>query len=226
MKPGDETPPRCPVRAPRSAAARPPIINKTSSIATASSSSARTWPRLRSSSAPSTSKGVLFSTTFQPGGKDARWIGGSLTHLALTLGSALMIAIAAAIGERRAAAALWPALSILSLSNGALLALGGWALLSAVRAPAPGKRIITAGLIGLLASIPLPAGLLALTGLSIASISVSLVLLLAGHFLVRRAIVFLPHEINPEPSHSQLPGRSSALVRPERSDSHLDQPGG
>src|SRR5262249_30291158 len=43
-------------------------------------------------------KGVLFSTTAQPGWKDARWLGAYLVNSALLLGAAELLLIAAAAG--------------------------------------------------------------------------------------------------------------------------------
>jgi Polysulphide reductase, NrfD len=48
-------------------------------------------------------KGVLFSTTAQPGWKDARWLGGYLVNSAVLLGAAELLLIAAVMGEARAA---------------------------------------------------------------------------------------------------------------------------
>src|SRR5215471_851148 len=67
-------------------------------------------------------KGVLLSTSAQPGWKDARWLGGYLTSSAITLGCAGMLSLSVVMGEERAAAALRLALGILVTVN--LVALG------------------------------------------------------------------------------------------------------
>ncbi len=51
-------------------------------------------------------KGVLFSTSSQPGWKDARWLGGCMANSALMLGCAELLAVSVLTGHARAAAAL------------------------------------------------------------------------------------------------------------------------
>ncbi len=51
-------------------------------------------------------KGVLFSTSSQPGWKDARWLGGFMANSALMLGCAVMLAVSVLTGHPRAAADL------------------------------------------------------------------------------------------------------------------------
>jgi hypothetical protein len=51
-------------------------------------------------------KGVLFSTSSQPGWKDARWLGGFMANSALMLGCAELLAVSVLTGHARAAAAL------------------------------------------------------------------------------------------------------------------------
>lgn len=51
-------------------------------------------------------KGVLFSTSSQPGWKEARWLGGFMANSALTLGSAQLLALSVLTGDARAADAL------------------------------------------------------------------------------------------------------------------------
>src|SRR5262245_25423297 len=62
-------------------------------------------------------KGVLLSTNAQPGWRDARWLGGYLTNSALLLGCAELLALAALLGQERAAALLRPALGLLLVLN-------------------------------------------------------------------------------------------------------------
>ena len=67
-------------------------------------------------------KGVLFSTTAQPGWKDARWLGGYLTNSALLLGSGELLALAILTGQVTAVTVLRPALVVLLVLN--VVALG------------------------------------------------------------------------------------------------------
>ena len=62
-------------------------------------------------------KGVLFSTSSQPGWKDARWLGGWMANSALMLGCAELLAISVLTGHARAAAALRPVAAVLLLLN-------------------------------------------------------------------------------------------------------------
>ncbi len=62
-------------------------------------------------------KGVLFSTTAQPGWKDARWLGAYLVNSALLLGAGELLVIAALAGEARAVDELVPAVVVLAFLN-------------------------------------------------------------------------------------------------------------
>ncbi len=62
-------------------------------------------------------KGVLFSTSSQPGWKDARWLGGWMASSALTLGCAELLAISILTGHPRAAAALRTVAAVLVVLN-------------------------------------------------------------------------------------------------------------
>jgi hypothetical protein len=62
-------------------------------------------------------KGVLFSTSSQPGWKDARWLGGWMANSALLLGCAELLAVSVLTGHARAAAALRTVAAMLLLLN-------------------------------------------------------------------------------------------------------------
>jgi hypothetical protein len=62
-------------------------------------------------------KGVLFSTSSQPGWKDARWLGGWMANSALTLGSAQLLALSVLTGDARAADALRTVTAVLVVLN-------------------------------------------------------------------------------------------------------------
>ena len=68
-------------------------------------------------------KGVLLSTTAQPGWKDARWLGGYLTSAAVMLGSAEMLVLAVVMEQARVAAIARLALGLLLVLNAILLTL-------------------------------------------------------------------------------------------------------
>jgi hypothetical protein len=136
-------------------------------------------------------KGVLFSTTAQPGWRDARWLGAYLANSALVLGAAELLLLAIAKGQPEAVAMLRPGLMLLLVLNLLVLCL----LLADVRpaltrARAAGALATNATvvfLIGLLA----PIGLLALG--TPASMIGAVVLILVGALVVRVEIVQLPH---------------------------------
>jgi Polysulphide reductase, NrfD len=58
-------------------------------------------------------KGVLFSTSSQPGWKDARWLGGFMANSALMLGCAVMLAVSVLTGHSRATGSLRTVLMLL-----------------------------------------------------------------------------------------------------------------
>jgi Polysulphide reductase, NrfD len=62
-------------------------------------------------------KGVLFSTSSQPGWKDARWLGGWMANSALMLGCAELLAVSILTGHARTAAALRTVTGVLLLLN-------------------------------------------------------------------------------------------------------------
>jgi Ni/Fe-hydrogenase subunit HybB-like protein len=62
-------------------------------------------------------KGVLFSTSSQPGWKDARWLGGFMANSALTLGCVELLAVSVLTGNARATAVLRIVAIVLVLLN-------------------------------------------------------------------------------------------------------------
>ena len=136
-------------------------------------------------------KGVLFSTTAQPGWSNARWLGGYLANSALLLGAAELLFLATVMGQPKAAAVLRLALMLLLVLN--LVALG--LLLADLRGPlshAHGPRALAViGALVVLAGLLVPLGLLALGApLPMAG---AVLLILLGAVVVRSEIVRLPH---------------------------------
>jgi hypothetical protein len=62
-------------------------------------------------------KGVLFSTSSQPGWKDARWLGGWMANSALMLGCAELLTVSVLTGDARAGATLRTVAGVLLLLN-------------------------------------------------------------------------------------------------------------
>lgn len=140
-------------------------------------------------------KGVLLSTSAQPGWRDARWLGGYLTGSALMLGCAEMLVLAVFLGEERAGAMLRPALVV-------LLVLGLFPLVLVVRnlrpalskAYAPRQLAHLAALcVGMRTLVPLA---LLLVGGHPLLVLAAVLLLLLGSLVLRFAIVRLPHALS------------------------------
>jgi Ni/Fe-hydrogenase subunit HybB-like protein len=136
-------------------------------------------------------KGVLFSTTAQPGWSSARWLGGYFANSALLLGAVELLLLATLMGQPKAAAVLRLASMLLLILN--LVAVG--LLLAELRGPllqARGRRGVTLiGAVVVLAGIVVPLLLLAL-GAPLGMVGVALLILL-GAVVIRFEIVRLPH---------------------------------
>jgi hypothetical protein len=138
-------------------------------------------------------KGVLFSTTAQPGWKDARWLGAYLVNSAVTLGAAGLLVVAALTGEPRAVAALRPVVGLLLVLNLIVLALlvgNLYPLLSRLYAR---REFGVAGLFVLLTAVVIPAASLLAGGVP-ATASIAMASLVLASLAVRYAIVRLPHD--------------------------------
>ena len=137
-------------------------------------------------------KGVLFSTTAQPGWRDARWLGGYLVNSALMLGAGQLLVIAALTGESRAVGVLLPAVVLLVVLNVvplALLAKDFHPVLSRLYSR---RGRGAAGILGLLTGVAIPVGLLLAGGGPVAA-SGSLAALVLTGLAIRAVIIRLPH---------------------------------
>ena len=138
-------------------------------------------------------KGVLFSTTAQPGWKDARWLGAYLVNTAVTLGAAELLVIAALTGEPLAVDTLRLAVGLLIVLNLVALALlvgDLYPLLSRLYAC---RDFGVAGLFVLLTGVVIPASSLLAGGVPVTA-SVAVASLILASLGVRFAIVRLPHD--------------------------------
>jgi Ni/Fe-hydrogenase subunit HybB-like protein len=136
-------------------------------------------------------KGVLFSTSAQPGWRDARWLGNYLINSAMVLGAAELLSLATLMGAPKAVAMLRPALLLLLLLNLAALGL----LLSDVRTTL--SRVHAPPVLAGIGALVVLAGLLAPLGLltlgAPAQAVGAVVLILLGAVVIRAEIVRLPH---------------------------------
>jgi Polysulphide reductase, NrfD len=129
-------------------------------------------------------KGVLFSTTAQPGWNDARWLGAYLVNSALLLGCGELLALSILGGHPSATAVLRPASVLLLLLN--VLALG--LLVTGVR-PTRALGRLVALVLG--AGVLVPLFLLAVGNPLLMVIAATFIVL--GALVVRAEIVWLPH---------------------------------
>ena len=136
-------------------------------------------------------KGVLFSTTAQPGWKDARWLGGYLASSAVMLGVAQLLLLSLATGRREAAVALHPALAPLLLLNACSLGLVIRDLRATLARAYDHARLGRLGVLAVGGGVLAPLCLLAVRGPMPATGAVLLILL--GALLVRTEVVRLPH---------------------------------
>jgi Ni/Fe-hydrogenase subunit HybB-like protein len=136
-------------------------------------------------------KGVLISTSAQPGWNDARWLGGYLTNSALLLGCAGLLALSVLLGQERAVAILRPALVLLLLLNAVALGL----LLVDFRAAL--ARAYTQRALGRLGALALGGGVLVPLGLLVVGSPLlmlgAVLFVVLGALVVRFEIVYLPH---------------------------------
>lgn len=145
-------------------------------------------------------KGVLFSTTSQPGWKDARWLGGYLTNSAIVIGCAELLAIADVDGQGPVLAIRTSLLVLLAINLGFLVALRG-ELRPAIRTLKGGRRLDQMLILGAAVGVFVPAMLILVSeivpAIALAILDgIAIALVLAGNFLVRRSIVMLPHHEN------------------------------
>ncbi len=136
-------------------------------------------------------KGVLFSTSSQPGWKDARWLGGYLMNSAFLLGAGVTWMLASLSGDSPASARLLPAFRVLVVLN--LVPLG--LMLAGMRpnlgASSSFVRDATGiGVVGTLATLALT-----MTGpwLEAAISPITLAVVVLGQYLIRSRLVKLPH---------------------------------
>ncbi len=136
-------------------------------------------------------KGVLFSTSSQPGWKDARWLGGYLANSALLLGCAGMLAVSLLTGQERAAVILRPIFGVLLVVNGIPLGLLAAQVRPALDQISTRQPLLGAGALAVVGGLAIPFCLV-LVGGPVALLS-AVVLLFAGSLLGRFVIVRLPH---------------------------------
>ncbi len=140
-------------------------------------------------------KGVLFSTTAQPGWRDARWLGGYLVSAALMLGAMELLVLAVLMGREDAIGRLRPATVALIVLN--LIPMG--LLLGELRPTlariGDRRRWSREGLLLVSLGVLIPSGLL-IAGGGAMLVLVAAVSLLLASYLIRHGLVKIPHLIH------------------------------
>jgi hypothetical protein len=138
-------------------------------------------------------KGVLFSTTAQPGWKDARWLGGYLTNSALMLGCAELLAVSVATGHMQTVDVLRPALAALLLLNAVVFGLLLVNLRAALALAYSRKSLGRLSVLLLGGGVIVPLALLA-AGNVLPALGAAFLIVL-GAMGVRLELVRLPHAL-------------------------------
>src|SRR5262249_31715501 len=152
-------------------------------------------------------KGVLFSTTAQPGWKDARGLGAYLVNSSVTLGAGELLVIAVLMGEQAAVDGLRPAVSLLILLNLIVLALLVADIHPLLSRLYDRRTFGAAGLFVLLTWLVIPAGAL-LAGTVPATATITIASLILASLGTRYAIVRLPHDATRRGAAAERRGRA------------------
>jgi hypothetical protein len=137
-------------------------------------------------------KGVLFSTTAQPGWRDVRWLGGYLTNSALMLGCAELLTLSILMDQTSATAVLRPALILLLVLNVVALGLVAAELRPTLSLVYTRKQLVRLAVLCIGGGIVVPLGLL-LAGGSALTVLAAVLFLLPGSLALRFVIVHVPH---------------------------------
>lgn len=154
-------------------------------------------------------KGVLFSTSSQPGWKQARWLGAYLTTSAFLLGGVGVLAIAVITGQGRAVAILRVAVIGLVGLNGASLFMVGLDIRDVLSDPRIGKTM------GRYTASALGVGLLLPLGLFVVGtpwlLMVGAVLVAMAAMVIRLEIVRMPHALTHASENRDSPATNPIL---------------
>jgi hypothetical protein len=144
-------------------------------------------------------KGVLFSTSAQPGWKDARWLGAYHVASAFALGAVVLLGLATVTGHATATHALRPAAAILVAAQVVPLALLFLELKPTLAGVYTPLRLRTAVWLVLGVGVAGPVPLLLMDG--VAPCVLAALEALVGGWVVREVVVTLPHRTGRSPTH-------------------------
>lgn len=137
-------------------------------------------------------KGVLLSTSSQPGWKDGRWLGGYLANSALMLGSAELLVLAVLLGQDRAGAILRVAVLVLLVLNVIVLLLLAAELRPTLVRVYSLEYLVRLAVLDVGGGTLVPLGLL-LAGGSTAFVVAVVLCMVLGSLAIRYAIIGIPH---------------------------------
>jgi len=137
-------------------------------------------------------KGVLFSTSSQPGWKDARWLGGWMANSALMLGCAELLAVSVLTGHAPAAAALRTVAAMLLLLNLIPTGLLFLELRETLSRIYRDQQVHLAVVLSVVGGTLIPLILL-LVGDGVPWILGALLFILAGNLAIRSLFLKIPH---------------------------------
>jgi hypothetical protein len=136
-------------------------------------------------------KGVLFSTSSQPGWKDARWLGAYLTNSTIVLGCGELLVLSIVMGQEGAVMALRPALALLLVLNFVTTILLFIDVHGALAQTRTRRELFWLSVLVVGPGLALPLCLMAVTSSWISVVAVMSLAL--GAVVVRHEIVLLPH---------------------------------
>lgn len=136
-------------------------------------------------------KGVLFSTSSQPGWRDARWLGGYLTSSAMMLGCIQLLLICAVIKEPPSMSLMRTTTMWMIVLNAVTLGLLWRDLRPTIAKIERSSVIVRSGTVAAWAMTLVPLGMLSWSGWLAAILAAAMLLL--GTLGVRVVIVWLPH---------------------------------
>jgi Ni/Fe-hydrogenase subunit HybB-like protein len=149
-------------------------------------------------------KGVLLSTSAQPGWRDARWLGAYLANSALVLGGAGLLLLCVLLGQDRAGAVMRRALVLLIALNGVPLCLLIVNVRRALSRVYSARQLVRLAVLCVGLGMLMPVALLLADGGAV-SVLIAVSLLLLGSLAARFTILRLPHQESGVRSHGPDP---------------------
>jgi hypothetical protein len=169
-------------------------------------------------------KGVLFSTTAQPGSRTMRWLGATFALSAMSMGAAVLLAIASRAGDLSAARILrfilmWLLVLCALVVRRILGRVHMAGHLTDLGSDTTALRVALHYAVFIVAGLGLPIVPCALSKGAPAVDAPIVLIVLAGALVSRHYLVMLPHHASAEPT------KSNSLTNPELAGWSLQAPG-